>query len=97
MSTHWLLVQWTASKPMLQVNTRALEEQLQACQDANRLQAGRASKLDEAVQALHSMSAQGQLAGTLHGRLDSAARVSSHSALMAVNAVLSDMCNLVSG
>ena len=82
---------------MLQVNTRALEEQLQACQDANRLQAGRASKLDEAVQALHSMSAQGQLAGTLHGRLDSAARVSSHSALMAVNAVLSDMCNLVSG
>ena len=91
------MVHWAASKPVLQVNAHALEEQLQACQDATRLQAGRASELDEAVQALHSMSVQGQLAGTFHGRLDSVASVSSQSALMAVNAVLSDMCNLVRG
>lgn len=53
-------------------------------------------KVDEAVSALLAHSRHSQLHGVFFGRLHSLATVLAPSDAVAVNAVLSELCNLVS-
>lgn len=75
----------------------ALSEELQAANDASQpsLQAAW-PKMDDAVHALLAQSHSRQLQGRLYGRLQSLATVPAARNAVPVNAVLGELCNLVS-
>lgn len=82
---------------MLQLSVQSLAEQLQSATKPAQLeqQAG-SPKMDNAVNALLEQSQRGQLPGTLYGRLHSLATVPAAEDTIAVNAVLTELCNMVS-
>ena len=53
--------------------------------------------MDTAVKHLHASCTLGQMQGTFYGRLQNVVRVSGQGAVTAINAVLSEFTNLVSG
>ncbi|KAK9828821.1 hypothetical protein WJX72_002267 [[Myrmecia] bisecta] len=67
-----------------------------AMQAQHTTQAGAASPLDSLVASLMAMSQEGKLRtqGTFYGRLQNLFRVASPNAVTAVNAVLTEMCNM---
>lgn len=92
-------VQWPfhppdASDCLLQLGAQSLSEQVQAAASSSQQQqqAG-SSKLDAAVRSLMQ---QQSLQGKLHGRLPGLATVPAAQDQAAVNAVLKELCNLVS-
>ena len=82
-------------KLWLQLATQSLSEQLKALASSSEQhqQAG-LSKVDQAVSQL---AQQQSLQGSFHGRLRSLAIVPAAQDEAAVNAVLKELCNLVSG
>ncbi len=82
---------------VMQLTVQSMSEQLQAAANPGELgqQAG-SPKVDKAVRTLLEQSQQGRLQGTFFGRLQSLAVVPVPEDGAAVDAVLRELCNLVS-
>ena len=87
----------TIKHTILQVNAQSVTEQIQAL--ANPAVQGQhqgSLRLDTAVEALLLESQQGRLQGSFYGCLHSLAIVPAAVDSIAINAVLTELCNLVS-
>ena len=93
-NVHCLFHPPVASDCLLQLGFQSLSEQVQAAASSSQQhqQAG-SSKLDAAIRTLMQ---QESLQGKLHGRLPGLATVPAAQDEVAVNAVLKELCNLVS-
>lgn len=80
----------------MQASVHALSKELQACKGQQRGLPQAWPRLDEAVSHLAAQHRQGHLPGVFYGRLHSLATVPAPADALAVNAVLSELCNLVS-
>ena len=81
----------------LQASVAALSEELQVASDPSQPSPQSAwPKMDDAIQALLAESHSRQLPGRLYGRLHSLATVPAAGNAVPVNAVLGELCNLVS-
>lgn len=78
---------------LVQASVQALVEELQAAHSEQ--QGATHSRGDAAVNALLAHNSNGQLNGVFYGRLHSLATVPAPADAVAVNAVLSELCNLV--
>ena len=82
---------------LLQLKVQSVQDQIQAIANpALQEHFHGSSKLDSAVVSLLSQSQQSKLQGCFYGRLHSLAVVLAVEDLVAVNAVLKELCNLVS-
>ena len=81
----------------MQASVHALSEEVQACKGQQQGAPQAAwPRMNQAVSHLAAQHRQGQLPGVFYGRLHSLATVPAPADALAVNAVLSELCNLVS-
>ena len=81
----------------VQASVQALAEELQAAHSERHGSSHSVwPRVDAAVNDLLAQNSSGQLNGVFYGRLHSLATVPAPADALAVNAVLSELCNLVS-